>query len=530
YPYTQLDWEDDFRQMQQNGVDAVALNIGSDSWQLNQLHLAYSAAQSLPTNNNSFRLFLSFDFTAMPCSIDYVVNLVNQFAQHPSQFKVRGRPMVSSYSGDCLGNKGWADVKRRTNGYLMPFIWGLEDKFQEWDSLDSWYCWGCAWPQGNSDKTTNDDDYYFSQLGSRYATTVSVWLYTHYGYKNFLQRSDDWLINSRWEQLIAMRDQLTFVEMVTWNDYGESDYFGPIKGSQPDGTTWANGFPHTAWFEMSKYYITAFKTGQYPPITEDVIYFWARPHPAAAIAVADRLGKPSGHDWTSDYLWAVVFATSTSTITLQSGVSSQTFNNVPAGVTKLKIPLASGKVAVTMFRNAQKVIDHREDNFEFGATPFLYNYNAYVGSAIASHTTASLPSSPSSAIPTSPISITIAETAKWVSTGCLKDSRDRILRGSFTAQAGMTSDRCIDICNSQNYTIAATEYGSQCYCGSQLYKTGDAGTIADTASCNMSCGGDSSQICGGSWHASVFVSNPDLKLLRQRVRRGQRLDSHSWNS
>jgi len=43
--------------------------------------------------------------------------------------------------------------------------------------------------------------------------------------------------------------------------------FGPIKGGQPDGTTWANGFPHTAWLDLSAYYITAFKTGSYPPIT-----------------------------------------------------------------------------------------------------------------------------------------------------------------------------------------------------------------------------------------------------------------------
>ncbi len=70
---------------------------------------------------------------------------------------------------------------------------------------------------------------------------------THYSWtnKNFYQRGDDWLIVTRWEQLIAMRDQLTFVEMVTWyahypvlyalrsvmhrrNDWGESDSSVPL--------------------------------------------------------------------------------------------------------------------------------------------------------------------------------------------------------------------------------------------------------------------------------------------------------------
>jgi glucan endo-1,3-alpha-glucosidase len=35
-------------------------------------------------------------------------------------------------------------------------------------------------------------------------------------YKAFYQRGDNWLLNNRWEQLIAMRNELTFVEMLTW--------------------------------------------------------------------------------------------------------------------------------------------------------------------------------------------------------------------------------------------------------------------------------------------------------------------------
>jgi Glycosyl hydrolase family 71 len=39
---------------------------------------------------------------------------------------------------------------------------------------------------------------------------------THFNYKNWYQRGDDWLINTRWEQVIAMRDKLTFLEILTW--------------------------------------------------------------------------------------------------------------------------------------------------------------------------------------------------------------------------------------------------------------------------------------------------------------------------
>ena len=51
-----------------------------------------------------------------------------------------------------------------------------------------------------------------------------------------------------------------------------NDSFGPVKGAQPQGTTWATGFPHSAWATMSQYYITAFKTGTYPAITVRTLY------------------------------------------------------------------------------------------------------------------------------------------------------------------------------------------------------------------------------------------------------------------
>jgi len=109
--------------------------MGDDSWQPAQVASAYSAAQALGTN---FKMFISFDFTSLPCDVNAVVSRVNQFAQHPNQFRVDGKPMISSYVGDCLGSSGWASIKAQTNGFLMPFIPGLEGSYSSWPSLDSW--------------------------------------------------------------------------------------------------------------------------------------------------------------------------------------------------------------------------------------------------------------------------------------------------------------------------------------------------------------------------------------------------------
>ncbi|KAK0491404.1 glycosyl hydrolase family 71-domain-containing protein [Armillaria novae-zelandiae] len=496
YPYTQSDWADDIARIGANSVDALALNIGDDDWQLSRIQDAYAAA--VGTN---MKLFISFDYTAFACDVSKTISYINQFKSHPNQFYYNGKVMVSSYSGDCLGTGGWQAIQSSTNAYLMPFIWGLEGSFgSTWSFLDSWLCWGCAWPQGDYDKSTSDDQYYMSQLGSRYATTISMWIFTHFSWanKNFYLRGDDWLIANRWEQLISMRDQLTFVEMVTWNDYGESDYFGPFKGAQPDGTYWAENFPHTIFYDLSQYYITAFKTGSYPAITQDVIYYWARPHPYAANAYSDSLGKPTGWDWATDSLWALVFATSSASVTLQIGGSSQTFS-VGAGATKLSIPLDYGQITVQMVRNSQTVISQTDTGFTYIANPSQYNYNAY-GNAASSTATST---SSTSTTATSTTAAATSTSTSWQSIGCIAEgTTGRALAGPSYVQDGMTPAICTSLCSAYDY--AGMEYGKECYCGNSYTSNGASGAIISSSSCNVMCDGDSSQPCGGSWVLNLW--------------------------
>lgn len=117
--------------------DGIALNIGGDSWQMTQVGYAYAAAQAL---GSTTKLFFSFDFTTnLGCSLSDIVSRTKQFSSHPWQFKVNGKPMISSFSGDCLGNSGWQSLKDQTSAYLMPFIFNTEGQVSSWPSLDSWY-------------------------------------------------------------------------------------------------------------------------------------------------------------------------------------------------------------------------------------------------------------------------------------------------------------------------------------------------------------------------------------------------------
>ena len=125
---------------------------------------------------------------------------------------------------------------------------------------------------------------------------ASPWFFTHYTSKNWFYGGDDWLFAARWEQLLAHRARVDIVQVISWNDFGESHYVGPVEGAQPGSQAWVDGFGHSAWLDMGKVYAQAFKTGVFPTLVKDEVFIWSRPHPASATAASDSLGKPTGWD------------------------------------------------------------------------------------------------------------------------------------------------------------------------------------------------------------------------------------------
>ncbi|KAF5382553.1 hypothetical protein D9615_002844 [Tricholomella constricta] len=226
-----------------------------------------------------------------------------------------------------------------------------------------------------------------------YMAAVSPWFFTHYGAdtynKNFVFLSDQHLYSKRWESLIATRDQIDIVQVLTWNDYGESHDIGPIKGAQPNSEAWVDGMDHTGWLELTRHYATAFKTGSFPNIETDKLFMWSRTHPTQANA-PDPVGQPTNFELASsfhfeDAVWAVVMTTAPSTVVLStSPTTSQTFE-VPAGLSKLSIPItAGGKMQGTISRGGKAVVTLNAPQFTFQENPEVYNFNAFVASASAS--------------------------------------------------------------------------------------------------------------------------------------------------
>ena len=396
YPYSQSNWASDISQAQSMGIDGFALNMGIDSWQPARIADAYAAAAG-----TGFQLFLSLDMTSLTCNswsdAQSLVSLVKTYAGNSAQATFNGKTLVSTFSGESCtfgtgSTNGWqtsfvnALNSQGVQIFFMPSLFSDISTFSGTSWMDGELNWNSGWPMNDADLTTASDVSYMSALGSKeYMPAISPFFYTHFGpatwNKNWLYRSDDWLYCSRWEQVISMRGSVHMTEILTWNDYGESSYIGPIDGALPANSgDWVNNMGHTALAPLTQYYATAFKTGSYPAITEDKIVMWQRPHPHDAIATGDSSPQPTNWDWTDDNLYAVVMSTGPASVTLTAGSTSQTFA-VQAGLTKLKIPSAPGGMGGSMVRSGQTVASYTSSGFTYTLTPTIYNFNYYVGSS-----------------------------------------------------------------------------------------------------------------------------------------------------
>lgn len=230
------------------------------------------------------------------------------------------------------------------------------------------------------------DGHQICHLGGRaFMAAVSPWFFTHYGpqtwNKNWIYRGDDWLYSRRWEQLIDMRDEINIVQVISWNDYGESHYISKIKGAQPNSEAWTTGFPHEAWLSLTNYYIHAFKLGCYPTIEEDRIWLWGRPHPKNAMAKED-IPRPTHWELVEDMFWVVVLARAPARIALSSARERPSVHHIGAGINKLAHRLEpGGTMRATMYRDGEVVADCRPIEFCFTPYPETYNFNAFVATS-----------------------------------------------------------------------------------------------------------------------------------------------------
>lgn len=87
--------------------------------------------------------------------------------------------------------------------------------------------------------------------------------------------------------------------------------------------------------------------------------------------------------------------------------------------------------------------------------------------------------------------------------GCYRDEKEyRLLSGYFiNFKSSNTPSKCVQLCLQSGFPFAGVQYGSECFCGSDL--PAETVKLADS-SCNMKCSGDQHDICGGYYAMNIY--------------------------
>jgi hypothetical protein len=359
------DYDADMIAAKAAGIDAFALNIATpavDTFTETQLNYAYESA-----DKNGMKVFISFDFHYWPTSdAASVGKMINSYGTKPAQLKVDNKVFVSSFVGDGLDVGA---LRQSTGGldiYFAPnFAPSATPDAGALDGALNWAAWDSDGsnraPKGDRNITVSEGDTSYKQwLGSKgYVAPVGPWFFTHYASKNWVFPSDLVWYN-RWNEILELSPP--FLEILTWNDYGESHYIGPLSSKHKDdgASKWANDMPHNGWLDMAKPFIAAYKAGQKSAasfITEDKLVYWYRPTPKDLNCDAtDTLGsKPDGWDTLEDAVFVVALLKSRGKVTVSSGENSQTFDAEP-GASAFKVKMGTGKQSFSLEVEGQQVV------------------------------------------------------------------------------------------------------------------------------------------------------------------------------
>lgn len=355
------DYSNDIKLAKAVGIDAFAVNFEGPDWALTQGWLTkfYAQAQDL-----DFKLFISIDTTSVTDK-NIAANVSKTFATWDSQLKINGHVVLSSFS---VNPPAWDWQTDIVNQIGQPVLFLPGDLLETSDSVPAaeanfgHFTWihpanpAVGEPiNGELTEQSIDEDFAKWQTPSKpWMAGVAPYYFRALEPDNWLNAQDDTIWLDRWMNLLKVKP--SFIEIVTWNDFGESSYIGPADTQSTEVDYYAN-LTHTAFYNMAKIFIKAYKAGQteisdIAPEDEDV-FFMYRTQPAESKGIQDTAywdsNLPKNASSCKDNVYIFSFLTSPATIQLESGGTSHLVA-AQAGVSKGTVPFQLGAQRITASR------------------------------------------------------------------------------------------------------------------------------------------------------------------------------------
>ncbi|KAJ6171915.1 alpha-1-3-glucanase/mutanase [Penicillium chermesinum] len=344
------EYDGDMQRAKDFGIDAFALNIGTDSYTDTQLGFAYDSAA-----RNDMKIFLSFDFNWWSKDQAAAVGTkVKQYASHPAQLLVDGKVFVSSFAGDGIDVEAMTSAAGQDLFFAPNFHPGQGD-FSAIQGALNWM----AWPSDGNNRAPREG-----------------------------------------HNITVADGDMAYLKALNGKPYiAQSHYIGPLSSPHTDdgSSKWVMDMPHGGWLEMSKPFIAAYKAGTETVldyIEDEKLVYWYRPTKRSLDCDATDTtmtgsshhdsgnfftGRPNGWETMADSVFVTALLKSPATVQVQSGDQAKTFQ-APAGISAWTAPMGVGKQQFSVSREAQTVFSGSslKDIVDFCVCG-IYNFNAYVG-------------------------------------------------------------------------------------------------------------------------------------------------------
>lgn len=356
------DYTRDITLAKEAGIDAFALNYGGWNADFTKLDSSLDKFYTQAANL-SFKVFISFDLT---CVTDpsMIVSLTNTYSSHSAQLLVDGKPMLSTFQ---TGDPAWNWQTEVLDRLSLPplFIPGTISETPKSAYQDSSAYADGLFPWIHPHLTTTQEAALDTQFASnRTASTkkwiapVAPWFFKRFSADmNWAHKQDDGIWIHKWLHLLKLKPD--FIEIVTWNDWGESSYIGPANpaAKDEDGGCYWSSYDHSAFLKMTKMFTKAFHAGKSSVVVEedeeDVFMFY-RTQPALTNGVNKALPVPDDAEYLKDNIYVVSFLNASATITLESGSNAPKSWVAGPGVTKKAVRWSLGQQKLSASRKGDE--------------------------------------------------------------------------------------------------------------------------------------------------------------------------------